>query len=185
MNGPPEIWAIVVLGVVLVAAAVTDVRCGKILNVVTYPAIVAGFAVGALLGGADGAVTAALGFAAGFGPMLVCWLIGGIGGGDAKLMGAVGALTSWSLVIAAMMLGFAVAALMAVAVMIRRRVVVQTLKRIGLTLGLALTPGIKARWQEGPESLKIPFGVALCVGAAGALVDSLLEGPLAARLVGW
>ena len=100
-------------------------------------------------------------------------------------MGAIGALTGWQFVIAAMMLGFAVAAAMAAAVMIRRRVVGQTLKRIGLTLGLALTPGIKARWQEGPESLKIPFGVALCVGAAGAMVDWLLDGPFTMRLIGW
>ena len=184
-------WAYGVLAAVLIAASVTDIRCGKIHNVVTYPAVFAGLVghtvVGGLMG--DGGRTtlglagAALGLAVGFGPLLLVWLAGGIGGGDAKLMAAVGALTGWNFTIRAMFCGFLVAALMAVFVMVRLRIVRRTLGRIFRSIYLALVPGKGAVGPPTTESPKIAFGLALCIGSAVALVDTLLGGPMALRLL--
>ena len=60
-------------------------------------------------GGLDiGLAGSAAGFAVGFLPLLLVWLAGGIGGGDAKVMrGRV--LTGWRFTLAAMMYGFAAA----------------------------------------------------------------------------
>jgi prepilin peptidase CpaA len=185
-------WAYYVLAAVLLAAAYTDVRYGKIYNAVSYPGILIGLightVTGRLTGDGQlqlGLAGSAAGLAAGFLPLLAAWLAGGIGGGDAKIMGAVGALTGWRFTLAAMLYGFAVAALMAVLVMLAKRTTRRTLGRIWRFFVLLFTP----RGVTDPataESPKIPFGLALCIGAALALVEVAWRGPLADKLLlGW
>ena len=178
---PPTVsWAYCILAVVLVAAAITDVRSGKILNVVTYPAIAAGMVghtlVGGIFGGEEGIglVGSAGGFAVGFLPLLVAWLAGGVGGGDAKLMGAVGALTGVSFTLTAMFYGLLVAAGMAIFVMIRRRIAMATLGRIWRFLYLSFTPA-RGAGPSTPHSPTVAFGLALCIGSAAALVEVFLR----------
>ncbi len=180
-------WPFGVLAVVLVAAAVTDVRSGKIYNVVTYPALAVGLIghtlVGRLTGtDSDMGLLGALGGLAVGSTLLVAWLAGGIGGGDAKLMAAVGALTGWRFTVEAMLWGFVVAALMAVIVMVRRRIVRQTLGRIWRFLFLAMTPSRPAS-PATEASPRIPFGLALCIGSAVALARALVMGPDGATLI--
>ncbi len=177
-----------VLAIALVIAAVTDILRQKVYNWTTYPAIAIGLIWHALAGGLVGDAAqlglggSLLGLAAGFLPMLVFWLAGGIGGGDAKLMGAVGALAGWRFALSAMFYGFLIAAVMAMAVMIRRRILKRTLGRIWRVLYLALTPSRPA----GPtteESPKIAFGLALCIGSALALVELAVRGGRASKLI--
>jgi prepilin peptidase CpaA len=175
-------WAICVTGVVLIIASVTDVRTGKIYNWLTYPAVAVGLIGHTLLGGLTGEGSAALGLtgsllglAVGFGPLLLAWFAGGINGGDAKLMGVLGALTGWAFTLSAMFYGFAVAAVMSLIVMVRRRVLLRTLKRVGRFLYLSFSPNRPAD-PATPESPKIPFGFALCIGSAIACVEFLLRG---------
>ena len=184
------LWALGVLAVLVIAGAYTDVRRGKILNALTYPAVAIGLIGHTVTGGMNGTALSPLGLlgslaglAAGFLPLLLVWRAGGIGGGDAKLMGAVGALTGWKFTLAAMFYGFFVAALMAIAVMIRARIVRRTLGRIWRFLCLAM---VKARPADpaSPDSPKIPFGLALCIGTALHLVDYLFGGPVTQRLMG-
>ena len=97
----PEIglgmWAYGVLALALVAASITDVREGKVRNVVTYPAVVIGLIGHTLVGGLGpgidpdlGLLGSLSGLAVGFLPLLVAWLAGGIGGAQAHGIGAVG-----------------------------------------------------------------------------------------------
>jgi len=181
-------WAYGVLAVALVIASVTDVREGKVRNSVTYPAIVIGLIGHALVGGLGpgtdpklGLLGALAGFAVGFVPLLLAWLAGGIGGGDAKLMGAVGALTGWRFTVAAMFYGFAIAVLMAVIVMLRRRIAKRTLLRIfrWLCLVFAPTGPVDPASEDSP---KIAFGLALCIGAGIALLDVVFRTGTARRL---
>ena len=182
-------WAYGVLAIVLIAAAVTDIRTARIYNVITYPAIVIGLVGHTLMGGVgfgEGEVKLGLlgslcGLAAGFLPLFVAWFAGGIGGGDAKLMGAVGALAGWRFAVAAMFYGFAIAVVMAVIVMLHRKIVIQTLARIWRFLYLLATPAGAAD-PATKESPKIAFGLALCIGAAIALIEVLLNGPVAKKL---
>jgi len=73
-----------------VVAAVSDIRTRKIPNKLTVPMCLAGFVYQIGFFGLDGLWTALLGFAAGFGALFVLWMIGTAGGGDVKLMGALG-----------------------------------------------------------------------------------------------
>ena len=183
-------WAFGALAAVLVVASVTDVRNGRIYNWLTYPAIAAGLIGHTLVSGvgsptghvADlGLIGSALGMAVG-GALLLAWLAGGIGGGDAKLMVAVGALTGWRFTLEAMFWGFVVAAVMAVAVMLHRKVARRTLARIGRFLVLLFTPGRPAS-PATEDSPKIPFGLALCIGSGVALVLALFRSPGAGSLI--
>lgn len=71
-------------------AAMTDLRTRKIPNKLTVPMCLAGLLFQLSFHHFDGARTAMLGFAAGFGVMVVLWMVGTAGGGDVKLMGALG-----------------------------------------------------------------------------------------------
>ena len=174
-------WAAVAVGVLAVAAAVTDVRLARVPNWLTYPAIIIALAGHALAGGwtgrgANPGLSAAVqGFAVGFGPLLVCWLAGGVGGGDAKLMGALGALGGWRFAVATMMYGFIIVAIMAIVVMIRKKVVRRTLRRIFNAVVLLMVPGAKPADPTTPDSPKVPFAVALSAGALVAIVANILE----------
>ena len=72
-------------------AAGFDLRTKKLPNRLTVPALVAAFVFHGATSGSSGQLTALAGFATGFGILLVLWIVGGGGGGDVKLMGALGA----------------------------------------------------------------------------------------------
>jgi prepilin peptidase CpaA len=184
---PPlvEIWHLVVLAAALVAAAVVDLRSGKIYNTITYPAALIGLvghtvAAGLVGDGQEagiGLVGSALGLVVGFAPLFLAWRLGAIGGGDAKLMGAVGALGGMEFVVSAMFYSCVVAVVMALIVMIRHRIVGRTLGRIFRFVYLAAVrrnPGDPA----SPDSPTVAFGLALCIGSAGAAVQLALQGRL-------
>lgn len=130
-----------------------------------------------------------MGLAMGYLPMAVCQLAGGIGGGDAKLMGAVGALlggvrfgdrNGWLAALDVLLLSFLAAALMAVVVMIRRKVVRQTLRRVWHTLMLVLS-GAKAADPTAKDSPKVPFAVAVWIAAAVLLLVTVTGHSLTGR----
>ncbi|MCD0462702.1 A24 family peptidase [Roseiconus lacunae] len=72
-------------------ATYVDLKERRIPNALTVSAALGGVAWGAYSGGLAGLLASIGGFAVGFGILLALWLIGGGGGGDVKLMGAVGA----------------------------------------------------------------------------------------------
>ena len=173
-------WAYVLLAAMVVAAVVADLRSGKIPNAITLPAVALGLVGHTLFGGLGGGgqmglSDAAAGLAVGFLPMLAAALAGGVGMGDAKLMAAVGALGGWRFALATMFYGLVAALVLAVFVMIRRRLVQRTLGRVWRFLVLALAP------RSGPvpttaDSPKVPLGLAFGLGAAAAMVEALATG---------
>jgi prepilin peptidase CpaA len=174
-------WAYAILVVVLVPAAISDCRTGKIPNWITYGGVAAGLAGHMLVGGMTGGdrvmgfTDALAGLAVGFLPLAAVWWVGGMAGGDAKLMGAIGALMGPRFAVAGIFYGFGVAAIMAIVVIIRRRELKRTLARIGRFFYLSLLPGRKID-PTTPDSAKIPIGMALALGAGIEMVEILLQG---------
>lgn len=70
------------------AAAIWDYRERRIPNKLTLPVFGLGLVYQGVFGGLSGLGDAGLGFLLGFGTLFVLWMIGGGGGGDVKLMGA-------------------------------------------------------------------------------------------------
>lgn len=89
-----------IVGAFVAVAAVSDLRTRRLPNWLTVPAFAAGLVAHTVMNGFSGLGFALLGFCTGFGILLVLWLIGGGGGGDVKLMGALGAWLGSSLTVA-------------------------------------------------------------------------------------
>lgn len=172
--------AMALLTGVLLIAAIMDWRTGRVVNRLTYPAMLLGIGW-AVLGGwidlgaagaAGGLQAALLGLGAGLLPFYVIFTAGGLGGGDAKLMGAVGAISAdWRCVLAAAVYAFFIAFVMAVVVMIRRGLVKRTAARL---FGAALMTSAKVRPDLSHDSPRIPFAVAICLGGILAGAEVLL-----------
>ena len=111
-------WFIVAVMTVFTAAClVVNVRTGKIPNWLTIPALGLGLLARTVLGGCGyfdaptvlgGLEASALGFATGFGLLLILLVIGGSGGGDVKMMSALGAWLGVKLVVAVFLTSAAV-----------------------------------------------------------------------------
>ncbi len=183
----PDAWAYAVAAVTVSVASVTDIRSGRIYNWTTYPAIALGLIGHALLGGVVGDEHMGLlgslaGLAVGAGLLLLAWLAGGIGGGDVKLMGAVGALTGWRFCMTALFYGLIAGGVMAGIVMIRHRVVKDTIGRVLRFLYLQVI-GAKPGDPATPQSPNVAMGLAFHIGTAVAMALAVIFGPGGAGMV--
>jgi len=92
MNLTMDDFSIIFLAGVLIAAAVNDLRFQKIPNLLTYPSMAVAVGYHVVMNGLDGLLFSAGGLALGIAVFILPYLMGGTGAGDAKLMGAVGAV---------------------------------------------------------------------------------------------
>jgi prepilin peptidase CpaA len=158
----------VVLGGALVLAfiaAVTDFRSRRIPNWLTVPAFVVGVTANSFFNGWGGLKTSLLGTLVGLGVLLPFVLLRSLGAGDWKLAGALGAFTGPGLLIDLLLLSIFVAGMMAVILIIYKGRVRETLRNIGHILISLVTfqlPGHRVS-LDNPESLKVPYGVALAL----------------------
>lgn len=183
-----ELWPLVALAPVLAIASATDLRAGKVYNWTTYPAIVLGVLGHSIARWAFGPEypmglpESLAGLLVGFLPMAIAWKLGGVGAGDAKLMAAIGALTGWRFALSALFYGLLAAALMALVVMVVRRITLRTLRRVWTFLVLLLSPS-KPGAPATQDSPRIPIGFALALGAVAALVEVWWGGSFVGRFV--
>lgn len=169
------------LSVVLVISAAADVRAGKVPNAITVPAMAAGLVLGAVRGGIDsggaagasaGLAWAMIGLLAALIPFSLIFFAGGLGGGDVKLMAAVGAITArWECVLATSVYAFVLAALMSLVVIFRRGLLRQTAHRL---LGVMIGVGAGLKSEPPADSPRIPMAVAIAVGGLLAGLEVLI-----------
>jgi prepilin peptidase CpaA len=169
------------LGAVLLTAAAWDWRTHQVPNWLTYAGMAAGVVLAAVLGPWDTvnlphsrpgcAGVALVSMVVGLLPMWVVFYLGGMGGGDVKLMGAVGAILARpEAVIYALAYSFLAAVILAIAIMIRHRLVLRTLRRIvAAMLGRQTLPD---------DSPRVPFAVAILIGGMLAGWQLVLQGSL-------
>jgi prepilin peptidase CpaA len=156
---------ILLVGAVLLAsiAAWTDLRSRRIPNWLTVPGAAVGLGVNAALGGWAGLKASLLGLGLGLALLLPLVLLRSLGAGDWKLAGALGAFTGPGLLVDLLLGSVFAAGVMALALVIYRRRLGQTVRNIGHILFSLVTfrlPGERVS-LDNPQSLKIPYGVAL------------------------
>ena len=83
---------IFLLAITMGVSIIEDIRRQKIPNLVTFPVMVLSLVYHSLSAGLDGFLFSAGGLAVGIGFFIIPYLLGGMGAGDAKLMGAAGAI---------------------------------------------------------------------------------------------
>jgi len=158
---------VAVAGALLLAvlAGWTDVRSRRIPNWLTVPGLIAGLAVNSTLDGWSGLKNSLLGVGLGLLLLLPFVLLRSLGAGDWKLAGALGAFAGPRLLLDLLLGSVFVAGIMAVALVIYKRRLLQTLRNIGHILISLVTfrlPGAQVT-LDNPESLKVPYGVALAL----------------------
>ena len=92
MNFSADPFLTIVLSSILIVAAIIDIRIQKIPNILTFPAMVVGLTYHSVANGWNGLIFSSEGLAIGIAIFLIPYILGGMGAGDAKLMGAVGAM---------------------------------------------------------------------------------------------
>lgn len=85
-------FSIIFLSGIMLLSAVIDYHRQKIPNLITYPGIVLALSYHGAMQGIDGLLFSLVGLAVGISILLMPYLMGGMGAGDAKLMGVVGAM---------------------------------------------------------------------------------------------
>jgi prepilin peptidase CpaA len=173
---PEAIW-VSALAFTLYAGWV-DWRTRRIPNWLTVSGLLTGIALNLILGGWHGAKASLEGAALALGLLLPVVLLRGLGAGDWKLMGAVGALMGLRPMLFVLLVSFLVSGMMAIVQMIVTRRVKRTLwNTLTLAKGLA-TFGLRMSSDislDNPTLLKVPFGVA--VGAATVFSFVLMHWP--------
>ena len=148
-----------------VIAGWTDWRSRRIPNWLTAPGFALGVVASTIFGGWNGLRDSLLGTGLAFALLLPFWLLKSLGAGDLKFAAALGAFTGpWRLM--DILIGSVfVAGVMALALVIYKRRLLQTIKNIGhilVSLVAFRVPG----WHvtlDNPDALTIPKGVALAL----------------------
>ncbi len=175
------IWNAVVVSFALTAAA-GDVRWRKIPRALTTAGILAGlvfhlvqgtmesgFLRGGLFEFGSSAAACFIGFAIG----LTLFHLGAIGGGDVKLVMALGAMLGFQRWLVAMSVAIFAAAAMAVLQALRRGLLRQTLANVVEMFRWLLAKGAKQHPVinvGNAAMLRAPFGIAAAVGTVAAVI---------------
>jgi prepilin peptidase CpaA len=164
-----SILVIVVLLVLL--AMYSDFRWRKIPNCLTLPAIALGFFLNFLGNSWNGLIFAFFGLLVGIGLLILPYLLGGMGGGDVKFMGALGAMLGSYSVLNVFLYATLIGGAIAMVVAIANKSLVDTLKKVWLLLKcIFFLHAPLAGAGLFKKSLEIPYGLAIGTGAFVYLV---------------
>lgn len=158
--------ATVALLAVVSGAIVWDLRERRIPNRLTAAGIVVGLGLRALSGGAS-LIDGVAGSVAGFAIALPLVLAGGLGGGDAKLLAAVGAFLGLGALPAALLVTALVGGALGIGAAVARGRTMETARHCGRLLARVVPGGDRSprRTLATPGALTIPYGVAIGAGA--------------------
>ena len=154
------------LTVVLFIAAVMDIRVHKIPNWLTLPTILIALAGHTWSGGWQGFLFSIQGMALGLAILIVPYVIGGMGAGDAKLLGAVGGILGPGGVFTAFLFTAVVGGIYALALLTVRGYFTQALRQVAgfvktfLLTGTLVFPAVPKRRR----GLELYYGFAIALG---------------------
>lgn len=165
------VYADVILLLILIICLWTDLRERRIYNKVVIPAAAAGIIIQTAQHGLPGLKSGLAGCGLGLLLFLLPFALGGLGAGDVKLLGAVGALKG-SLFVIYTALGTALAGgVIAFFILLRHRRLGATVKRLVFSLGFFLGGGSTGRkgalllLERTPYSSLFPYGAAIFLGS--------------------
>jgi prepilin peptidase CpaA len=158
------------VGAVLVAlaGAVTDVRSARIPNQLTYTALLLALPLRTALLGLTGLKSGAIGMLVAGGLFLLLYTFGAMGGGDLKLMAAVGAWVGSTQVMTLILASAIAGGVLAIGRIVFRNMVGETLRNTMRLIYHRFTSGLQPHPElnvQSAGSQRVPYGVAIAVGA--------------------
>jgi prepilin peptidase CpaA len=171
----------VVLLLLAVTCAVTDLWKGKIYNAITYPAMALGVVLSVWQHGVSGIFIALGGFAVGFFPAFIMFALGGMAGGDVKLLGAIGTIAGAVAATETLILAFVVGGVLSLGKLAWHGQLFSSLWRSLRVIVGSLWPGFAPAKRPESERLTIRFGFSICVALVATLWD-LRSGALSSLL---
>ncbi len=182
-----------VLIALLLLSVFFDLTEKKIPNFLTFPAVLWGLSIYTLTGGIEGFLFSFLGLVLGISIFLIPFALGGMGGGDVKLLGAIGALRGWEFVAAAAIFTAICGGLIAVVYLLIYGQLWKTLRKLLSRAAVPLFTALYLRFrqpclnhltvyfQQLPEhqeqdakNIYMPYGVAIAAGTVIVLVGDKL-----------
>ena len=146
-------------------------------NMLTAPAMLLGLALNVWAFGWDGLQASLVGWATAIGLLVMPFAAGGIGGGDVKMMGAVGALLGPRLLLLSLFLGLVLGGVFAVGHLLRLGRLQEKLGILGRMVGnAAMAMSLKPLEvsSHAPGAVVMPYSVPLGIGTACVLVSRLV-----------
>ncbi|WP_102348663.1 A24 family peptidase [Bacillus sp. Marseille-P3661] len=160
----------VILLIALLISFFTDIKKRKILNIVTFPAMLLGIVLHTLTAGWDGFVFSSLGLLTGFALLIIPYALGGMAAGDVKLLMAIGALKGTAFVIGSFIYIAIIGGIIALIILLKQRELLSSLKRIFFSAQLRTLNGL----SKNELHHAFPYGVAIVLGTVGYTGVSLL-----------
>ncbi|MBV9598815.1 MAG: prepilin peptidase [Chloroflexi bacterium] len=146
-------------------AALTDVSSRRIPNWLTLGTFLLGVLLNTWLRGVDGAASSLIGTILGIGLLLPFYALGGIGAGDVKLVGALGAVLGPQALVSVAVYGALAGGAMSLFILYRNG-----------RIKVALADLLALRRTSGSSGATAPYGVAIAAGVALSLVLPALVG---------
>ena len=178
-----------VLLILLIVSVVFDLTTKKIPNIITFPVMIWGLVSYTIFNGLEGLLFSLSGLGLGIAFLIIPFAIGGIGGGDVKLLGAVGALKGAEFVLIATLYTAICGAIMAFGYLIIKGKLLNTLKKALKMLARMVIPVIAARLknpafnqyaakmtsfseeEKKDQPLSFAYGLAIAAGTVIAMTD--------------
>lgn len=160
-----------ILIAVLVIAAIFDYRFKKVPNIITFPAIAAGISMAFLEKGFMGLSVSIAGLIIGMALLYLPYAAGGMGAGDVKFLGAIGAIKGPWFVFIAFLATAIIGGLMAIfriAFVLKRadmRILGESVRTAFYTRSLSAL-----EIPEYARKEKLPYAIAISAGAAACLL---------------
>ncbi|MCF8010969.1 MAG: prepilin peptidase [Clostridiales bacterium] len=165
----------ILLLIVIIISLYTDLRSNKIYNKVVMPGVVLALGYHLLNSGLSGLLWSTQGMLLGMGLLIIPFVLGGMGAGDVKLLGFVGACGGPGFVWVAFLATALAGGVLALFVLFKNKQLISRLKTAWYTFlsFLGLAPRVNVLGTiEARDTITFPYGIAI---TAGTLIAYLVR----------
>ena len=156
--------------VILTAAAIYDLKYRKIPNILTLSTIVAGMVCHSWFSGLEGLLFSLGGTFLGMGLLIAFYLMGKMGAGDVKLMGAVGSILGPAGVFNAFLFTAIVGGIYAIIILLIRGGFADSMSRLFQALRLSVLTQSPVAPDEKKTGPVLCYGIAIAIGTSLSMV---------------
>ncbi|MEN8122912.1 MAG: A24 family peptidase [Bacteroidota bacterium] len=155
------------MSIILILAGIIDYKKQKIPNYLTFPTVITAFIYHCYLTGMDGLLFSISGMFTGFALLIIPYIMGGMGAGDVKLLGALGAFVGYKSIIFIFLFTALFGGVYAILIYIRfeKSLKVFLKKAFNTVLSIVLTKKYDLEPEnKGKSKPKLCYGIAIALG---------------------